>query len=39
MFDNTASRYTANADGLIDYLQEVVMPSYNSQQKDYRTDR
>jgi len=34
MFDNTESRYTANADGLIDYLQEVVMPSYNSRRKE-----
>ena len=34
MFDNTESRYTADADGLIDYLQEVVMPSYNSRRKE-----
>ena len=30
MFDNTESRYSANADGLIEFLEKVVMPSYES---------
>ena len=29
-FGNTESPYTANADGLIEFLQKVVMPSYES---------
>ena len=29
-FDNMESPYTANADGLIEFLQKVVMPSYKS---------
>ena len=34
MFDNTESRYTANADGLIEFLQKEVMPSYQSRRRE-----
>ena len=33
-FDNTESRYTANADGLIEFLQKEVMPSYESRRTE-----
>jgi hypothetical protein len=36
MFDNSESRYTANADGLIEFLQKEVMPSYESRRKELR---
>ena len=34
MFDNWESRYTANADGLLEFLQKEVMPSYESRRKE-----
>jgi len=36
MFDNWESRYTVNADGLIEFLQKEVMPSYESRRKELR---
>jgi len=33
-FDNEENRYTANADGLVEFLQEEVMPSYESRRKE-----
>ncbi len=33
-FDNEENRYAANADGLVEFLQEEVMPSYESRRKE-----
>jgi hypothetical protein len=34
MFDNLESRYTADADGLLEFLQGEVMPSYEARRKE-----
>ncbi len=33
-FDDEEPRYTANADGLVEFLQDEVMPSYKARRKE-----